>query len=79
MSSLLKLLKIIETNHVVETYRYFPDVAVSGGCFIEKEDLDYLLTEGYLEEAKADSFGKSLELSSRARQVLGQSTPIYYS
>ena len=79
MSSLLKLLKIIETNHVVETYRYFPDVAVSGGCFIEKEDLDFLLNEGYLKETEADSFGKSLELSSRARQVLGQSAPIYYS
>lgn len=79
MSSLLKLLKIIETNHVVETYRYFPDVAVSGGCFIEKEDLDFLLNEGYLKETEVDSFGKSLELSSRARQVLGQSAPIYYS
>lgn len=79
MSSLLKLLKIIETNHVVETYRYFPDVALSGGCFIEKEDFDYLLTEGYLQEMREDSFGKSLELSSRALEVLGASTPIYYS
>lgn len=62
MLLLLKLLMIIETNHLVETYRYFPDVALSGGCFIEKEDLDYLLTK---EETKADSFRKSLELSNR--------------
>ena len=78
MSTLLQLLKIIETNSVVETYRYFPDVALSGGCFIEKEDLDRLIEGGYLQPAKQDSFGAFLELSNRAKAVL-QNREIVYS
>ena len=70
MSSLLKLLQTIEANNVVETYRYFPDVALSGGCFIEKKDLDRLIEGGYLQATKQDSFGQFLELSNRAKAVL---------
>lgn len=70
MSTLLQLLKMIEMNNVVETYRYFPDVAISGGCFIEKDDLDRLIDGGYLQAAKQDSFGAFLELSNRAKAVL---------
>ena len=77
MSTLLQLLKIIETNNVVETYRYFPDVALSRGCFIEKEDLDKLIEGGYLQPAKQDSFGAFLELSSHAKAVLQNREVLY--
>lgn len=77
MSTLLQLLKMIETNNVVETYRYFPDVALSGGCFIEKEDLDLLIEEGYLQATKQDSFGSFLELSNRGKAILQNREAIY--
>ena len=79
MPSLLKLLKMIETNDVVETYRYFPDVALSGGCFIEKEDLDRLVEGGYLQATKQDALGQFLELSNRAKAVLQNKEPLCFS
>lgn len=79
MSSLITLLKTIEKNKIIETYRYFPDVALSGGCFIEKDDLDYLREQGYLQAAKQDSFGEFLELSTRAKAVLHNKEMIFAS
>lgn len=70
MCSLLQLLKMIERNKFVETYRYLPDVVLSGGNFIEKEAVDQLLAEGYLQEIKKDAFGQFLGLSCRAKAIL---------
>jgi hypothetical protein len=72
MSSLMQLLKMIEANKFVETYRYLPDVVLSGGTFLEKEAIDQLLEEGYLQEIKQDAFGQFLGLSCRAKAVLQQ-------
>ena len=70
MSTLMQLLNLIETNRFVETYNYFPDVAISGGQFLDKEEIDQLLQQGYLEPATQDRFGASLELSSWAKDIL---------
>jgi hypothetical protein len=72
MSSLMQLLKTIEANKFVETYRYLPDVVLSGGIFLEKDAVDQLLAEGYLQEIKQDAFGQFLGLSCRAKAVLQQ-------
>ena len=54
----------------VETFRNFPDIVRAGSVQLPKDDFDYLLAEGYLEEKKTDSFGKLLQLSERARMLL---------
>ncbi|HEU4469663.1 MAG TPA: hypothetical protein VFR58_01150 [Flavisolibacter sp.] len=54
----------------IETFRNFPDVARSGNQFISKEEVDYLVQQGYVEEKKNDSFGQLLALNERAKQLL---------
>jgi hypothetical protein len=54
----------------VETFNSFPEIIRAGAHQLPKDDFDYLLSEGYLEEKKTDSFGKLLQLSDRARNVL---------
>ena len=73
MTSLIQLLETIEANRFVETYRNFPDVALSGGQFLDKEEIDRLISEGYLQPTTQDYFGQFLELSSRAKEVLKKS------
>ncbi len=70
MSPLLQLLDTIKNNGFVETYRYFPDVALCGGAFLVREEIDRLHQEGYLQPTLEDRFGARLELSSIAKELL---------
>jgi len=54
----------------VETFKNFPDIVRAGSLQLAKDDFDYLLAEGYLEEKKIDSFGKLLQLTDRANNLL---------
>jgi hypothetical protein len=54
----------------VETFKNFPEIIRAGAVQLHKDDVDYLLAEGYLEEKKTDSFGKLLQLSERAKTML---------
>jgi hypothetical protein len=66
---LLCVLKKINGTHV-ETFKNFPEVIRVGSHQLPKDDFDFLLAEGYLEVKKTDSFGKLLQLSDRARDIL---------
>ena len=63
------LLKKINGSSV-ETFKNFPDIVRAGSLQLPKDDFDYLLSEGYLEEKKIDSFGKFLQLTDRAKNLL---------
>jgi len=65
----LSLLQKIDNNEI-ETFSRFPDIIRAGGQLFEKEDIDYLSAQGYLEERKRDSFGAFLRLTDRANQLL---------
>lgn len=54
----------------VETFKNFPEILRAGEHQLLKDDVDYLLAEGYLEVKKTDSFGKLLQLSERGRSLL---------
>ena len=54
----------------VETYHHFPEVIRAGNISIEKEDFDYLYTEGYLQETHCDKFGKNFSLSEAGQRRL---------
>ena len=69
-SQLLSLLQKINAVQIVETFRNFPDIIRLGAQSLPREDFDFLCAEGYLEEKAVDSFGRFLQLSSRARNLL---------
>ena len=54
----------------IETFKNFPDIIRAGNYHMHKDDFEYLLAEGYLEEKKTDSFGKLLQLTDRAKSFL---------
>jgi hypothetical protein len=56
----------------VETFKNFPEVIRAGAQLLEKDEVDYLSASGYLEVKKTDSFGKFLQLSEKARQLIGR-------
>ena len=63
------LLKKINGSSV-ETFKNFPDIVRAGSLQLPKDDFDYLLAEGYLEEKKTDSFGKFLQLTEKAEHLV---------
>jgi hypothetical protein len=69
-SELLSLLHKINEAKAIQTYHYFPQIIRAGKYEIEKEDADFLLAEGYLKETKADCFGKWLQLTAKASDLL---------
>ena len=54
----------------VETFKNFPDIVRAGSVQLPKDEFDYLLAEGYLEEKKTDSFGKLLQLTEKAKSLV---------
>jgi hypothetical protein len=54
----------------VETFKNFPDVIRAGAYQMPKDDFEYLLAEGYIEEKRSDSFGKLMGLTERAKELL---------
>jgi hypothetical protein len=68
-AQLLSLLSVINI-HGLETFKNFPEVIRAGNQRLETEEVDYLFSEGYLEEKKVDSFGKYHQLSQRARALI---------
>jgi hypothetical protein len=67
----LELLQTINYSGL-ETFKNFPDVVMAGKQRVNKEDVDYLFNQGYLEEQKTDSFGKYLKLTEIARQFINR-------
>ena len=67
---ILLLLQKINEAGVVETFINFPEVNRSGPHKIEKEEVAYLKSEGFIEESRKDVFGEVLQLTDKARQVL---------
>jgi hypothetical protein len=65
----LQLLQTINYSGL-ETFKNFPDVVMAGKQRVNKEDVDYLFDQGYLEEQKTDSFGKFLKLTKTARDLI---------
>jgi hypothetical protein len=57
-------------NQSIQTYFHFPDVIICGKHRLEKEDLDLLLIECYIEAYYTDSFGKLYRLSKKGQQFL---------
>jgi hypothetical protein len=66
---LLSLLQTIGKNDI-ETFTHFPDIVRAGTQLMDKEEIEYLSAEGYLEERKTDSFGKFLRLTEQANRLL---------
>ena len=69
-AELLTLLHTIHDAHTLETYTFFPDVYKAGKQKLEKDEVDYLLTEGLISVAKRDSFGAFLTLTDKATHLL---------
>ncbi|MEO6069569.1 MAG: hypothetical protein ABIN57_06810 [Chitinophagaceae bacterium] len=69
-SDLLPLLFKIKDADTIQTYHYFPEIIKAGNYEIDKEDADFLLAEGYIKETKVDCFGKWLQLTTKAKELL---------
>ena len=59
-------------NASIQDYYYFPDVIIAGEQRMEREDFDLLLSGGFIEEYKHDSFGRFYRLSQEAEHLLYQ-------
>jgi propanediol utilization protein len=67
---IIHLLHKLNSTSYVETFRNFPEVVRAGKIHLNREDVDYLFSEGYLEEKRVDSFGQLWQLSERAKLLL---------
>ncbi len=57
-------------NYSIQVFYYFPDTIIVGKKKLEREEFNFLLSEGYLSEYKVDSFGKIYRLSNKAEQLI---------
>lgn len=60
-------------NRPVMDYHYFPDIVLIGKTRIEREELQMLLSEGYLQQTHRDNFGRFYALTEKAKLLLHQS------
>lgn len=59
-------------NSSIKDFYYFPDVIYVEDQRMEREDFLLLLSEGYIERYKYDSFGRFYRLSKKAEDFLYQ-------
>ena len=72
MSYLTPILKSIEEAGGLHTYIKFPRLLRAGYFEFFKEDIDFLLMEGFLQISRSDSFGSLIELSSKGKEVVSR-------
>jgi hypothetical protein len=57
-------------NQSIQSYYYFPEVIICGNHRLEKDEFEFLLSEGYIESYYSDSFGKLYRTSAKAERTL---------
>ena len=72
MSFLTPILQSIEEAGGLHTYKKFPKLLRAGYFEFFKQDIDFLLMEGFLQISKTDSFGSLIELSQKGKEVVSR-------
>lgn len=66
-------------NYSIQVFYFFPDVIIVGSQKMDRADFNFLCSQEYIAEVKADSFGKYYKLSSKAEDYIYQTVSKHFA